>query len=121
MGGKKPRQKGNRAESRVALLLGGLGLNPQRVPNSGSSQGEFSGDVRFDLLIGGGDTPDGAPDPIRRRVVGEVKARAKGWKTLEGWLSSYHALFLVKDRAEPLVVLPWNVFAELAAIREGGE
>jgi len=45
-------------------------------------------------------------------LVGEVKARGsgEGFKTLESWLGENDLLFLVRDRQEPLVVMPWRVW-----------
>ena len=45
-------------------------------------------------------------------LVAEVKARksGEGFKTLESWLGENDALFLVRDRADPLVVIPWRVW-----------
>ena len=108
MGGRASRDKGNRAERKLVDLLNRVGRNAKRVPNSGSSQGEFSGDLHFDYPVGG-------LQPLIRRGVGEVKCRRDGaeWKTIKGWLDEYQALFLVQDREEPLVVLPWAVFEDL--------
>ncbi len=43
-------------------------------------------------------------------LISEVKARAngEGFTTLERWLGENDVLFLVRDRAQPLVVLPWR-------------
>ncbi len=45
-------------------------------------------------------------------LVAEVKARksGEGFVTLERWLGENDLLFLVRDRADPLVVLPWRVW-----------
>jgi len=52
---------------------------------------------------------DGAP------LCCEVKGRAngEGFATLERWLGENDALFLRRDRAEPVVVLPWRIWAML--------
>jgi hypothetical protein len=44
-----------------------------------------------------------------------LKARrnGEGFATLERWLSDYDALFLKRNNAEPLVVLPWRVWRNL--------
>lgn len=108
MGGRKSRDKGNRVERNICDRLNKIGRNAKRVPNSGSSQGEFGGDLHFDL-------PVGSSPPLVRRATAEVKARRDGkeWKTVKGWLADYEALVLVQDRQEPLVVLPWSVFSTL--------
>lgn len=51
--------------------------------------------------------PDGAP------LVCEVKASGEGFATLERWLGESDALFLRRDRTDPLVVLPWRVWTRL--------
>ena len=45
----------------------------------------------------------------------EVKARASGggFVQLERWLAQHDALFLRRDRADPLVLLPWSTWARL--------
>ena len=45
-------------------------------------------------------------------LVAEVKARKNGdgFKTLESWLGENDLLFLWRDRADPLVVIPWRVW-----------
>jgi hypothetical protein len=57
--------------------------------------------------------PDVAP------LVCEVKARAsgEGFATIERWLGDADAMFLHRDRAEPLVVLPWSTW--LRFLRKG--
>jgi hypothetical protein len=53
--------------------------------------------------------PDAAP------LVCEVKARksGEGFAMLERWLGDADALFLRRDRAEPVVVLPWRIWARM--------
>jgi len=48
-------------------------------------------------------------------LVAEVKARKNGagFTTLEGWLSDFDCLFLKRNHATPLVVLPWRVWRSL--------
>ena len=40
-----------------------------------------------------------------------------GFVTLESWLGENDALFLIRDRAEPLVVLPWASWERLVGKR----
>jgi hypothetical protein len=51
----------------------------------------------------------------RRRLSTRFKARGngEGFAFLERWLSDADMLFLRHDRAEPLVVVPWRVWARL--------
>lgn len=48
-------------------------------------------------------------------AVCEVKGRKSGagFVTLEKWLGEYDALFLRRNNADPLVVLPWRIWARL--------
>jgi hypothetical protein len=48
-------------------------------------------------------------------LVSEVKARksGSGFTTLEKWLGTYDILFLRRNSADPLIVLPWRVYAQL--------
>jgi hypothetical protein len=50
-------------------------------------------------------------------LVTESKARkdGAGFTQLERWLGDYDALFLRRNHTEPLVVLPWRVWATLLA------
>jgi hypothetical protein len=54
-------------------------------------------------------------------LVCEVKARksGEGFAMLERWLGDADALFLRRDRAEPLVALPRRVWALLVKGRSG--
>ena len=55
-------------------------------------------------------------------LVAEVKARKNGtgFALLEKWLGDYNVLFLRRDRADPLVVLPWSTWeALLKKVRRG--
>ena len=47
--------------------------------------------------------------------VAEVKARkdGNGFVQLETWLADYDCLFLRRNNADPLVVLPWRVWRSL--------
>ena len=78
------------------------------MPLSGAAGGSFSGDV--DLYVFGRDE---AP------LVTEVKSRKSGtgFVTLEKWLGVNDALFLRRDRAEPIVVLPWDTWRRLIGTR----
>lgn len=94
----KSRRKGDRIERELVDLHRALGIPAERVPLSGSAGGSFTGDLRIDGI-----------------GTAEVKARAggEGFVTLERWLADHDALFLRRDRAKPLVVLPWATYARL--------
>ncbi len=97
--GKASRDKGQRCERQIVALHQDMGVKAERVPLSGASKYQGNG-ADVDVYALGSDA---AP------MVSEVKARANGagFTTLERWLGDNDALFLIRDRAEPLVVLPW--------------
>lgn len=96
--GKFSRAKGQRIERELVQLHKESGIDCERVPLSGAAGGSFSGD----LVIGG-------------KYTGEVKSRAsgEGFKTLERWKGDHDVLFLRRDRQRPLVVLDFDLYAEL--------
>jgi Holliday junction resolvase len=104
-GGRSPRRKGDGIERELVELHRALGIHAERYPLSGASQFRgFRHDL--DLYVHGRDE---AP------LVAEVKARKNGggFAQLEKWLGNYDALFLRRDRADALVLLPWRVWADL--------
>jgi len=107
MSGARHRQKGNRVERELVERHKALGVHAERYPLSGSSRFRGSGhDV--DIYAFGGDA---AP------IVAESKARKNGggFVQLEKWLGEFDALFLRRNNADPLVLLPWRVWAALLA------
>jgi Holliday junction resolvase len=103
-GGRASRQKGNRAEQALVRFLQERGFAAERVPLSGAARGKFGGDISVPLL------------GVDRRV--EVKARANGFARLYDWLAGNDFLIVKCDRAEPLVVIPLKLAAEIAAKAE---
>jgi Holliday junction resolvase len=106
MSGARHRQKGNRIEREIVDRHRALGIHAERYPLSGASRFRGSGhDV--DIYLNG---RDAAP------LVAEVKARKDGggFVTLEGWLGEFDALFLRRNNADPLVLLPWRTWATIA-------
>lgn len=102
---KMQRNKGARIEREIVDRHKELGIKAERVPLSGASHYQGNG-ADVDLYVFGADA---AP------LVCEVKARANGggFVTIEAWLADHDALFLRRDRAEPLVVLPWKTWQRL--------
>ena len=100
-GGRASRQKGERREREIVQMHRDIGGEAARVPLSGAAGGKFSGDI--DL------TPFGIEDMT---LVAECKSRSngQGFVQLERWLGDNDLLFLVKDRSEPTVVLPWRTW-----------
>ena len=103
-GGRKSRDKGNRAERALVRYLQEVGFAAERVPLSGASGGRFSGDLSIPLL------------GIDR--IAEVKIRGDGFRELYRWLDGRDFLVVRGDRREPLVVLPLQLAAEIAIIAE---
>ena len=102
--GKASRDKGLRRERAVVEIHTKCGIRAERVPLSGAVRYRGNG-ADVDLYVCG-------PEPLRA----EVKARGEGsgFRTLERWLGANDALFLVRDRAAPLVVLPLQVWLDVA-------
>jgi hypothetical protein len=102
---KSQRDKGTRAEREIVDRHQAIGIHAERYPLSGASRFRGSGhDV--DLYLFG---RDAAPS------VAEVKARknGSGFTQLEKWLGDYQVLFLRRNHADPLVVLPWSTWAAM--------
>src|SRR6516164_9264748 len=102
---KSQRDKGLRAEREIVDRHKAINVPAERYPLSGASR--FRGSCHdVDLYLFG---RDAAP------LVAEVKARknGSGFTQLEKWLSEYDVLFLRRDRADPLVLLPWSTWATL--------
>jgi hypothetical protein len=107
MSGAKHRRKGDRVEREIVALHKELGIHAERYPLSGASRFRGQGhDV--DLYPYG---PDEAP------MCAEIKSRKSGagFTTLENWLGDYDVLFLKRNNADSLVVLPWRTWAQLIA------
>jgi hypothetical protein len=99
--GARRRQKGDRIERHKAI-----GVHAERHPLSGASRFRGSGHDIDLYLFGRGEAP-----------VVAVKARKNGtgFTQLETWLGEYDVLFLRRNNADPMVVLPWRVWAALLA------
>src|SRR5262245_54507008 len=105
MSGARHRRKGNTVERELVHRHIDMGIHAERYPLSGASRFRGSG---HDLDI----YPWGKEEPP---LVCESKARKDGggFVTLEKWLGEYDVLFLRRNHADPLVVLPWRVYAAL--------
>ncbi len=91
------RDKGARREREIVAMHKALGVHAERVGVA------YAKGHDVDIFWRGRDY--GA-------LVAEIKARAsgEGFVTLERWLGENDLLFLVRDRADPLVVIPWRVW-----------
>jgi Holliday junction resolvase len=99
------RQKGDRVERELIALHRTLGIRAERYPASGATRFRGSGhDVNIYAL--------GKEEPP---LVCEVKARrsGSGFATLEKWLGDHDVLFVRRNNATPLIVLPWKIWARL--------
>lgn len=105
MSGAGHRRKGDRIEREIVALHLALGIHAERVPLSGASRYQGNG-ADIDVYPNG---KDEAP------FCCEVKARksGEGFRQLDTWLAENDVLFLRRDRAEPVVVLPWRTWAAL--------
>jgi Holliday junction resolvase len=103
-GGRKSRDKGNRAERALVRFFQGQGFGAERVPLSGAAGGSYVGDVTIPLL------------GVDRTI--EVKCRADGFRELYTWLDGRDLLVVKADRREPLVVVPLALAAQIARAAE---
>ena len=107
MSGARHRRKGDRIERELVTLHRALGIHCERVPLSGAQRYQGNG-ADIDIYLFG---KDEAP------AVCEIKARksGSGFLTLESWLGEFDALFLKRNNADPLVVIPWRMWVRLLA------
>jgi hypothetical protein len=103
-GGRSPKAKGSRCELETTRLLQSHGLDAVKVPLSGALGGAHSGDVKLSIL--------------GRTLTIECKSR-KRFDTLHNWLRNRDLLVLRANHQVGLVVLPIDLFAELASKAEG--
>jgi hypothetical protein len=101
--GKASRDKGLRNELAIVKSLRDAQLPAQRVPLSGASGGEFSGDV---ICCG-------------LRI--EAKVRKGGFREIYRWLEGNDCLVIKADRCNQLAVVPWPLFVELLKARQERE
>jgi hypothetical protein len=92
-------------EREIVALHGAIGIHSERYPLSGASRFRGSGHDLDVYSFGRDEAP----------IVAEVKSRrgGAGFVQLEKWLGEFDALFLKRNNAEPMVVLPWRVWAQL--------
>jgi Holliday junction resolvase len=107
------RDKGARRERQVVALHHALGVPAERIPLSGATRYQGNG-ADVDIYALGAERP---------ALAAEVKARASGagFATLERWLDEADIMFLIRDRADPLVVLPWATWANILQHINGGK
>jgi Holliday junction resolvase len=105
MSGARHRRKGDRCERELVERHEALDVHAERYPLSGASRFRNSGHDVDIYVFGREEAP----------IVAEVKARKNGagFVQLETWLGEFDLLFLRRDHADPLVLLPWRVWAAL--------
>jgi Holliday junction resolvase len=105
MSGASHRRKGDRLEREIVDRHKAIGIHAERYPLSGASKFRSSGHDVDVYLFGRKEAP----------TVAEVKSRKNGagFATLEKWLGEYDVLFLRRDNSEPLVLLPWRMWARI--------
>jgi Holliday junction resolvase len=98
MPGSRSRRKGRRAELEIVHLHEAAGIPCRRRQAAGEPRG-----------------PDDPDLLVADVLYAEVKARkgGKGFALLERWLGDGDLLFLRRDRGEPLVVMPWPLYASM--------
>jgi hypothetical protein len=107
MSGARHRRKGDRVERELVERHKAIGIHAERYPLSGASRFRGSGHDIDIYPIGREEAP----------LVAESKARKNGagFVQLETWFDEYDALMLRRNNADPLVLLPWRVWAALLA------
>jgi Holliday junction resolvase len=105
MSGARHRRKGDRCERELVERHEALDVHAERYPLSGASRFRNSGHDVDIYVFGREEAP----------IIAEVKARKNGagFVQLETWLGEFDLLFLRRDHADPLVLLPWRVWAAL--------
>lgn len=89
-----------------------LGVRCERVPLSGAVRYQGNG-ADIDLYLFGAETPP---------WLGECKARGgekSGFVLIERWLADADFLALWRDRAPPMIVLPWSRWQDILSALKG--
>jgi Holliday junction resolvase len=105
MAGSRHRRKGDRIERELVERHKAIGVHAERYPLSGASRFRGSGHDLDVYALGREQAP----------LVAESKARKDGggFVQFERWLAEFDVLFLRRNNADPLVVLPWRIWAAL--------
>ena len=97
-------EKGQRIEREIIARHREIDVHCERVPLSGAMK--YKGGIDVDVYAFGRDAPP---------MVSEVKSRAsgEGFRLIERWIGDAEMLFLRRDYADPIVVLPWSTYTGL--------
>jgi Holliday junction resolvase len=111
-GGRASRRKGDQIERELVNRHKELGVHAERYPLSGASRFRGSGHDLDIYLFGREQAP----------IVAESKGRktGAGFATLEKWLAEFDALFLRRNNADPLVLIPWRIWVRILKERADG-
>ena len=102
-GGRRSRQKGDRAERGLVKMLQQAGVQALRTPSSGAIRSpRFGGG--FDVLA----------TIFDRELKLELKHHGAGFQRLYRWLEPVDILIVKCDYGEPLAVLPINLLLDFA-------
>jgi Holliday junction resolvase len=101
-GGRASRRKGDRIERELVHRHEVIGVHAERYPLSGASRFRGTGHDLDIYPFGREEAPITAESKSRKGGAGFVK--------IENWLGEYDVLFLRRDNADPLVVLPWRIW-----------
>jgi hypothetical protein len=107
---KRSRDKGGRREREMRNEVRNWDIPCDRIAQSGAYAKHQTGggpDHDLDVWIFGINNP---------AWTAEVKARKddRGFGSIKKWLGGNDLLFIIEDRSEPLVVMPFGRFKELA-------
>jgi hypothetical protein len=106
-GGRRSRQKGDRAERGLVKLLQLAGVAAERTPLSGAVRStRFGGGYDVSIPLFG------------RELKSEVKHHANGFARLYKWLAPVDILIVRADHSEPLAVMPLKFLLEVAKAAE---
>lgn len=108
MSGRKHKVKGSRVERELVHAHRALGVEARRMPLSGAAGGEFAGDLMLTIT-----SQDPKLGKLELRCESKARSNGEGFATLERWLGKNHVLLLKRNRAEPMVVLPWETWSRL--------
>jgi hypothetical protein len=103
--GRRSRDKGNRIEREIIDRRKALGTRAERYALSGARRFSDKGHDVDIYLFGRDESP----------LVAKVKGRKNGagCATLEKWLDEFDALFLRRNSADPLVLVPWRIWTHI--------
>lgn len=104
------KRKGTARERQAATRLTESGVPSRRVVMSGAAA-RFDARLKADVDVGVYPVSGGEGVALKAEV--KQRKNGGGFVVLERWLSDNDMLILWRNRADPLVVLPWDVAVRL--------